>query len=209
MPRPPDSCPYARPYPDGFSDCPAYHRQEFVALDTQYRFLRVLNSCRHLAARTLPPPASGYYGGCALGDAAAREDWVTQVERRRLDGVRALGRDIAALTSGLTQELWAAKGDQLRAVRSGHSAARHTTRLRRIVADYERQAAAFFASRRAELDALGLPEQACVELIREALEEFVEARTLETTAQPSDRVLERFSPAVRTLLRPNPARSTG
>lgn len=201
--QPGDACPFARPFDDGFSACPAYQRQEFVALDTQYRFLRVLNSCRHLSVRSLPPPAAGFYAACSLGDAPARTQWVRQVEQRRLDGIRALGRDIALATAGLTQELWAAKGDQLRALRSGRSANRHSNRLRRIVADYERQATAFFASRRADLEALGLPEEACVELLREALGEFVEARSLDSMAQPSDRVLERFSPAVRMLLRPN------
>ena len=201
--QPADACPFARPFDDGFSACPAYQRQEFVALDTQYRFLRVLNSCRHLSVRSLPPPAAGFYAACGLGDRAAREHWVQQVEQRRLEGIRGLGRDIAAATSGLTQELWAAKGDQLRALRAGRSTARATNRLRRIVADYERQATVFFTSRRSDLEALGLAEQVCVEVIREALEEFVEARTLDTTAQPSDRVMERFSPAVRTLLRPN------
>lgn len=201
--HPADACPFLRPFPDGFDGCAAFHRSEFVALDTQYRFLRVLNSCRHLEARTVPSRAAAYYAACALGDAETREAWLRQVERQRLDGIRGLGRDIAVATSGLTQELWVAKGDQLRALRAGQPATRHTNRLRRIVQDYERQAAAFFRTRRTELEALGLPEAACNELIHEALTEFVEAPTLESTSQPSERVLERFSPALRTLLRPN------
>lgn len=201
--RPVDACPFARPFPDEFAGCPAYHRQEFVALDMQYRFLRVLNTCRHLEARSLPDRLAGFYGACELGAPEERRAWVRQVQERRLDGIRAVGRDLAAATAALTQEMWAAKGDQLRALRAGEPVEHHSARLARVVRDYERRAATFLRRRRPELRALDLPEEACVELIHEVLVDFVQARSLENVGRMPPALLERFPPAARTLLSPN------
>src|SRR5258708_26789248 len=105
-----DACPFARPFPDEFDACPAYQQTAFLALDTQYRPLRVVNPCRHLEARSVPGFQAGYYAACSLGDLERRRAWVQQVELRRLEGIRALGRDMATGTSQLTKQLWTVKG---------------------------------------------------------------------------------------------------
>jgi hypothetical protein len=128
---------------------------------------------------------------------------VAEVERERLQAIRAIGRDIATGTSALTRELWRAKSAQLRAARAGEPTAAHTRRLRRLVRAYEAEAARFFSARSARLKDLHLPEDACVDLLREALRDWVEAPNLENSYRPSDRVLARFPADVHALLRPN------
>ena len=201
--RPPDFCPHPRPFPEGFQSCAAFHRSDFVALDTQFRFLSSLSSCRHLEVRSAPARPAAFYGACALGDADARAAWVRQVESRRLDAIRGLGRALGADTLVLTQELWVAKGEQLRALRAGEAADRHTNRLQRVVDDYVARAAAFLDVHGADLQTVKLTAGECLDLIRHVLRNFVEARTLENLVSPPDVFLERFPPAVRVLLRPN------
>jgi hypothetical protein len=201
--RPADACPFARPFADEFNGCPAYRHTEFMALDTQYRPLRMVNTCRHLDARSLPGLRTGYYAACALGDPERRGAWVAEVERERLDAIRAIGRDIAAGTSDLTRELWQAKSAHLRATRNGEPTAAHTRRLRKLVKAYEAEAARFFSERSARLNDLHLPEDACIELLREALRDWVDAPNLENSYRPSDSVLAKFPADVHALLRPH------
>lgn len=71
--RPPDECPFARPFPDGFSDCPTFGPQPFVPMDMSDRPLGPVVTCRHLVSRTLGNGKVGWYAGCRLGDSAARQ----------------------------------------------------------------------------------------------------------------------------------------
>ena len=73
--RPADECPWPRPFPDGFDGCPAYLQRAFIPLNISDQPLTPVRTCGHLVSRRLPNGAAGWYAGCELGDAAARQRW--------------------------------------------------------------------------------------------------------------------------------------
>jgi hypothetical protein len=203
MARHADACPFARPFPDGFRECPAFQRVEFMAVDSQYRPLGRHNSCRHLEAKSLGGRMVGFYGACGLGDAAARERWVARVDERRLEAIRALGLGLGEATREVTRELWHAKSEQLRASRNGQARTAPGRRMRALAREYERQARAYLEANAAQLEALDLPVSACVELVASALEFWVTRMSMEGAYQVPDPLLERFPRDVRLLIRPH------
>jgi len=203
MARPADACPFARPFPDDFQDCPAYQRTEFLAVDSQYRPLARHNSCRHLEVHSLPGRPVGFYAACGLGDAKARRGWVEQVDERRLEGIRAIGLGLGEATREVTRELWHAKSEQLRAIRAGQTGASHSRRMKMLAREYERQARAFLGTRSGEMEGLGLPVSACVELIGSVLEFWVAQQSMEGGYQVPEPILEKFPQEVRLLVRPH------
>ena len=46
--RPADECPYPKPFPPDFVDCPAYQATQMVTLDLSHRPLGSVMTCRHL-----------------------------------------------------------------------------------------------------------------------------------------------------------------
>lgn len=70
--RPADECPYPKPFPPDFMDCPAYQATQVVTLDLSHRPLGSVMTCRHLESRLMPNTNYRWYGACVLGDAAAR-----------------------------------------------------------------------------------------------------------------------------------------
>ncbi|HEX6549003.1 MAG TPA: hypothetical protein VF134_09710, partial [Candidatus Dormibacteraeota bacterium] len=209
MARPDDVCPFERPFPEGFDRCPAYGETDYVALDMQYRPLATLKTCRHLQVGTLSGRLTGFYPRCGLGNAEARRRWVERVHADRINQLRVLSSQLAAATSELTRELWEAKGDQLRAIRAGHRGATATRRMRRLVRAYEDATREFFDANAGELARIGLPADPLLELVRDALEEWVTRPSLEGNWQASESLLRRFSPEVRAFLQPHPSRRAG
>jgi hypothetical protein len=203
MARQADACHFVRPFRDGFAECPAYQRVEFLAVDSQYRSLGRHNTCRHLEAKSLGGRAVGYYGACALGDAEGRRHWVDLIDERRLEGIRAVGIGLGDATREVTRELWQAKSDQLRATRAGRPAAAPERRMRRLAREYERQARAYLEANAAQLEALDLPLAACLELVAGALEFWVAQMSMEGAYQVPDPILERFPREVQLLIRPH------
>ena len=203
MARQADACPYARPYPDDFDDCPAYQPIEFLAVDSQYRPLGRFNTCRHFAARSLSGRQVGYYGACELGDAEARKHWVERVDERRLEEIRAIGLGLGEATREVTRELWHAKSEQLRALRTGSTGSVNNRRLRVLAREYQRQAKAFLESQSGRLQGLGLPVPACVELIGSVLDFWITEPSMEAGYQVPDPILEKFPKEVQLLVRPH------
>ena len=203
MARHADACHFSRPFADGFAECPAYQRIEFVAADTQYRALGRHNSCRHLEAKSLGGRMVGYYGACALGDVKARREWVDRVDERRLAGIRAVGIGLGDATREITRQLWQAKSDQLRANRAGRRGVAHERRMRSLAREYERQARAYLEANSAQLESLDLPLAACLELVAGALEFWVTRMSMEGAYQVPDPLLERFPREVQLLIRPH------
>ena len=69
MTRPADSCPYQRPFPPDFRECPTFEGQTWLPFDSQFQLLKAQRTCRHL---TVGRQNGSFYGKCALGDAAER-----------------------------------------------------------------------------------------------------------------------------------------
>jgi hypothetical protein len=74
--RPADECPFPRPFPEGFDECPPFRPQPFVPMDMSYRLLPQQLTCRRLVSRPLPNGKVGWYAACEIGDEAARRQVV-------------------------------------------------------------------------------------------------------------------------------------
>ena len=71
--RPANECPFARPFPEGFSECPTFQPLLFTPRDMRDEPLASMLTCSNLATRTLLNGKVGWYAACRLGDAAARQ----------------------------------------------------------------------------------------------------------------------------------------
>lgn len=72
---PEDRCPYHRPFPNGFSDCPAYRPRRVTTLDLNDQPTGSIWTCSHLTANPIQPEEIGWYAACAIGRPADRERW--------------------------------------------------------------------------------------------------------------------------------------
>src|SRR5258706_12926924 len=72
--RPADACPYPRPFPPGFHDCPSYRSARLMPFDSRYRPLKPERTCQHLEVGAATPPGR-FYARCAVGTAADRQHW--------------------------------------------------------------------------------------------------------------------------------------
>lgn len=201
--RPADSCPYERPFSDEFDGCPAYRRSRMLVVDMQYRSLGTINTCAHLDARSLPRGDAGYYAHCTIGDAAERAEWASRFADERLRRVRQLARELGETTRQVSQRMWEAKAEQLRATRAGADDRPARRRIRQAATAYENAARRFLDRERAELDELGISPEAVIELIRETVFDWALRTSAIESYRPSEQVLERFSPDVRAFLTPN------
>ncbi|MDQ6746645.1 MAG: hypothetical protein M3010_00860 [Candidatus Dormibacteraeota bacterium] len=196
--RPADDCPYERPFAEDFHQCPAYAARRFTPFDSLNRPLRQIWTCNFLTPRRAADKAHGYYGGCALGDAAARLAWVERIHKDRLDSVVRLQRETAALAQPYAAQIYAAKARQ-RA--SAESEAQGTRELESMLRQVEAEVAAFIDENSAEFEAASLQPDACKELMSLAIHDLVERRSAgASTFKPPDALLERFPPEVRPLL---------
>jgi hypothetical protein len=73
---PGDACPFSRPFPEGFDECPAYEGIQFQPATFANEPLTPAWSCRHLTVATVVEGFPRNYARCELGDAAARLQWL-------------------------------------------------------------------------------------------------------------------------------------
>jgi hypothetical protein len=202
---PADACPYRRPFPDDFDDCPTYQGTLFVGLDLQYRPLRPSQSCRFLTVGELPTVYGTFYARCALGDAAARGRWIERLDRERLQKLQVLRFDLVASMRPQIEELWRLKGDQLRAQKQGEAVSPDATDALHTVSGQVTSAVERFLDQNAaRLEELKLPRDALIKATLLTLEAFIEQPTTEEgQIELPDEVLAGFPREVRALLQPD------
>lgn len=202
MERPSDECPYPKPFPADFDECPAFQPRQFIPLDTLYHPLEPVITCRHLETRLLRERFR-WYGACAIGDAEARRRWVREVGQARLDRIRILQGQIGAVMAPYSRNLWALKGQQLEALRDRRDVGPINARLGELSAEAIGALDAFLASHDDEFAAVDLPPAAARGLIKLAIDRFVSTQySSEISFEVPDDVLQRFPPAVRSFFRP-------
>lgn len=200
-----DACPYPRPFPEEFDDCPVYQGRLFVGLDLQYRPLRPSRTCRFLTVGEVRDFPGTFYGRCALGDAEARSNLLSRLDRERLAQLQTLRLELANLARAFVEELWQLKGEQLRVENLGQPGDSHASEqaLQSLSNRFLRQTEAFLEEHDDSLRELGLPVDAVLQATAIALDAFVQQRTAEETQfELPDEVLERFPSDVRELVRP-------
>jgi DNA-binding CsgD family transcriptional regulator len=193
-PRPADECPYPKPFPPDFHDCPAYQATTMVALDISHRPLGSVLTCRHLVSKLMPKTDYRWYGGCLVGDAMARRRWSESVGVHRLQDISALRQEVSALSAPFVQRLWELKGLQQ------SPAVIH--QIQGTVDEFMTKMTMLLRERRQVLDELHLPLDACIRLLRIAIDRFVERGLSETDWEVPDEVLKLFPDDVRSYFRP-------
>lgn len=202
MARPPDECPYPKPFPADFDDCPAFQPRQFIPLDTLYQPLAPVLTCRHLETRALRE-RHRWYGACALGDAEARRRWASDVGSKRLAKISQLQRQMGTAVGADVQRLWQLKGQQLQANRSGSGTAALNSELRQLSERAMVDLTAFLKSHTELLAEVGMPLDAMIELTRLSFDRFIESRhSSEVSFEVPDSVLEGLSEPVRAFFRP-------
>jgi hypothetical protein len=200
---PADACPFPRPFPPDFDGCPAYQPRSFVALDLRYRPLPPVMICQHLEVSPTARTAHRYYGRCGIGDAAARALWVEQVRAQRVQKLRELGAEIVLQIEPLVTALWEAKGRQLEAQQGGRDAVSPTRGVREAAERIRGKIVAFLREHRTELEAAGLPYQACLEIVDAMLERFVTHPTTDVPVGVPAELLSQLPETVRIFFNPH------
>jgi len=67
-----DRCPFPRPFPADFADCPSFEPMSFEATDSQDKPLGTWSTCRHLTTGSDVDNRGRFYPRCALGSPEQR-----------------------------------------------------------------------------------------------------------------------------------------
>jgi len=198
---PADACPYPRPFPPDFHDCPAHHPAYFVALNTGYEPMKPVWTCANLGSAPVPGAALRFYPRCRIGDAAARIAWAEGEHAKRLGVLRTLSRELTHTTATLTSELAAAKGAQLQAAPGSRDREAATRRLRAVARAWMAGLDTFLQRQGRALRSIGFPPEAVRTLCEDLLAEWVDQPDA-APPQISEDALRLFPEDVRVLLRP-------
>ena len=201
--RPPDECPYPKPFGPDFDGCPAYQQSQFVPLDTQYRTLDSIWTCGNLDMGRIPGAPWRHFARCRVGDEGARLQWVGRVREDRLAVARAMQRELAPLLAERVTELWGLKGRQLAATGSDEHAAATAELMRRgneFLTAFER----FLEEHAGDMRHLEVPIDATIDLFREIVYRWVDQPNAEIP-QINEAALARFPAEARVLLMPESA----
>jgi len=198
--RPSNECPYPKPFPPDFTECTAFQATQMVTLDLSARPLGVVITCRHLEGRLMANTNYRWYGACVLGDAEARRRWSNAVGIDRLRDISALRQEVSALSMHYVQQLL-----DLKNVPIGDNPLGHTRQLQGVVDEFITKMTALLRERKAVLDELHLPLDACVRLLGIAIERFVPQGISEAEREVPDEALMLFPDDVRAYFRPRQA----
>lgn len=193
-----DECPYHRPFPANFDECPAYLQTEYVGLDLQHRPLPPAWTCQNLEAAQRGNRPGAHYGRCRLGAEADRLEWLRRVEQSRLTSVLETRREFNTELHDLTLRLWAAKGRVLQA--PADEAARRE--LVAVADEYKTACDEFFERRSDMLREAGVPLEPTQKLVRGMVDRIVASRSTTTSPGIPAEELAEFPPALRFFLEP-------
>jgi DNA-binding CsgD family transcriptional regulator len=198
--RPADECPYPKPFPPDFADCPAYQATQMVTLDISHRPLGSVMTCRHLESRLMPSTNYRWYGACVLGDAEARRRWSNAVGVDRLHDISTLRQEVSVLSMPYVQRLIELKATPVR-----DNPVAHARQLQGVVDEFMTKMTVLLRERKEVLDDLHLPLEACIRLLGIAVDRFVKQGLTEGEWEVPDEVLVLFPDDVRAYFRPRQA----
>ena len=141
-----------------------------------------------------------WYGACVLGDAEARRRWSNAVGVDRLHDISALRQEVSALSMPYVQRLIELKNAPV-----GENPLAHTRQLQFVVDDFMTKMTYLLRERKAVLDELHLPLEACIRLLAIAIDRFVQQGLNESEWEVPDEVLTLFPDDVRAYFRPGKA----
>ena len=189
--RPSDACPYPKPFTVEFNDCPTYQTRHAIVLDSHYRPLRTIWSCRHMETNQVPGEPGHYYGACQLGDAKARQEWVKKIGPDRIRHIQELRAEVLPVAQRFVDDLALLKGRHVEATRSNGDTAEILAQMKARGRRYLKEFESFLEAREELLQLAGMPLAAVMDLARQWVDEFVSdtwGRSRSAAALPDDLV---------------------
>jgi hypothetical protein len=168
-----------------------------VTLDLSHRPLGSVITCRHLESRLIPNTNYRWYGACVLGDAEARRRWTNAVGLDRLHDISRLRQEVSALSTPYVQQLLDLKNAPV-----GDDPLAHTRQMKAVVDEFTIKMTALLRERKALLDQLHFPMEACVRLLAIAIDRVVQQGVTGTEWEVPDEILTLFPDDVRPYFRP-------
>jgi hypothetical protein len=168
-----------------------------VTLDLSHRPLGSVTTCRHLEGRLIPTTNYRWYGACDLGDAEARRRWTSAVGVDRLQHINRLRQEVSALSMPYVQRLLDLKNSPV-----GDDALAHARQMQAVGDEFMTKMTALLRERKALLDQLHFPLDACVRLLGIAIDRVVQHGMTGTEWEVPDDVLTLFPDDVRPYFRP-------
>ncbi|TME25029.1 MAG: helix-turn-helix transcriptional regulator [Chloroflexi bacterium] len=172
--RPADECPYPKPFPANFEECPGYQALHVVTLDQRSRPAGRIWTCRHLEGRLMAKTRHRWYGACALGDTVGRKRWAERTGPRRLRTLNHLLHELAPLTGSFAQRLWELKGDQARALEQKKDPKPATLLMETLAGRFMADIEAFLDRRRHLLEQHQLAIDECLNLARRQIDRVLD-----------------------------------
>lgn len=197
QPDPADRCPYARPFPLEFTDCPTYQAVTFLATDSREQPLGAVVSCRHMTSATNPHTPGRFYPHCALGTADDRLKWLAQVRPERLEVTRALQQEFDRFSQSHREQLLEAK---VRLVASPN-APELRQHVEQLLLAFRQAMRLFLDEREERFEQVGLPIGPLMQLFEEWSQAWLQSRQ-PGSAGFSDSALRAFTPQSQAFLRP-------
>ena len=186
--EPGDECPYPKPFPEDFGECPAYQPRLIFPTDISNRPLNPAWTCAHLqvASRT----RGGWYASCGIGDATARRRWLE--DRGELGAVMASVRsDVAGWGAPLLRRLMAARK------RSPLTVPAEVEGIREALVDNFDLA---LVRHQAQLTTVRVDLPELRDAFSRVIDSFLEGPDTEPVAPPD--LVATFGPAARILFKP-------
>jgi DNA-binding CsgD family transcriptional regulator len=173
--RPLDRCPYHRPFPVYFSDCPAYRPRRVATLDLSQRPTGSIWTCRNLEGRQIGGAIVGrWFAACAVGVPAARERWAAEHGRDdRLRATDSLAQELASLTGPVALRFWELKQDQAEAVRERRDATPATRAMEALSERFLNELEMVLQRRRTRLNEAGLSIDGCLRFARATIDRLL------------------------------------
>lgn len=197
MDRPPDECPYPKPFAADFVTCPAFQPRRFQVFDAQNRALGAVWTCSHLQVQEMPRSGWGhFYGSCALGDAAARRHWAELLGTDRLRSIESLRQLVLPSSEEFSRKLVAAKAREL-VTRSQSQRAAIRLEMDAMGDQHLADLRALLDANRGLLERAGMPLDLTIELSRDWIRNFITERSLEVTRRATPALVDRSPDSVR------------
>lgn len=205
--RPPDECPYPKPFPDQFAECPGYLARHVVSLDERGTPTGSVWTCRHLESRLVPRTENRWYGACVLGNAVDRKRWAEQVGPHRVRMMNLLLHELAPLCDRFVRQLWALKADEVRAVTRQQDSKPSRQSIEVLADRFLDDLESFVNVHRRLLQDNELASDACLDLARQLIDRVKAQRSSEwnDTFNALMRMPEDVWPASRSALHERPA----
>ena len=172
--RPLDECPYPKPFPDHFAECPAYEARLVADLDERSQPVGLIWSCLHLQGRRRAMAEHRWYGACVIGDAAGRQRWAERSGPDRLRTLNQLVDEMARLSGPFAHRLWELKGHQALALERKQDPTPATQSMKTLAGRFMADVETLLNQRRTVLVRNQLAITECLDLARWLIDEVVE-----------------------------------